>query len=848
MQRRLYDHGNRRNLSLKRALANSKREVTFDAPRKKSRSRTSSRNPSSSLDQVLILTSRPNSRGKKEDDANPLKPIASVSATRFYETPKSLLERQYERNLSRFLPTCPDTDFQPLELQSSVEEVQTSMKDEELPEKTLGEVKKEAEMDVNESQEVTEVPEMTESILTDLCSNKAENSDFQIAMLVRASEFFLHKAYSSVLDANDIQGTKTYYSYIKAALKSLFVLIDKYATKLSLKLELVIYYSISRILFFETDNLDLADTYIHKAISLSSRNNLTSLAVTSELLYHQILEASNPNLVEAFLSEKQAAYLKKGMKNISDLFIFLRASHLLVTSQSVGQLALESLMAQHDLDPTIRILTYLNQASLLLYRGSPIAALEQLRKLDITQIQASEQFLAIYHLLRFAGFIQSAQDKEAKEYMQVVTEFITRQRSNNWPGWNEDGTVHLELFESKDSKSKIPLSFQGLNSDEFVIMFYFLSGVLFLSDKSTYKKANKILSSCLEIIELQLQELTQARAGTRNFSLRLLTGNIVRLNFVRYSVYFYRTWLNFMDKTDTSGLKFLQLFINAFDEDNFTKEELCYYKLLIPRFLLLAAMHFQALGDLTASKYYFLRVKNLCSSKHHILSSQKISFLQRGLGIGCESMIAVDEYSELYMFATVHLLQITEYEIRLYSQSKDDHQTALSTTRNFLADLYLDLSSAIDHLPTKSTAFESFIGSHSMFELSSKVLSCIYLNRGFTGERIGDHDTRLISQIRALIKKVPSNNTTYLLASYVLYCSSLSLEERKELMTECLEKTSGKDENSRLMKIFFLREAMIKESEAADPERSQILQLQIDACKKLVQGKLENAQFSTLAP
>ena len=55
---------------------------------------------------------------------------------------------------------------------------------------------------------------------------------------------------------------------------------------------------------------------------------------------------------------------------------------------------------------------------------------------------------------------------------------------------------------------KYPVEVLWLNSDEFVIMFYFLTGVSFLSDVYNLKsKAKKVFQKCLEILNKQLEDL-----------------------------------------------------------------------------------------------------------------------------------------------------------------------------------------------------------------------------------------------------------------------------------------------------------------------------------------------------
>lgn len=832
MQRNLYEKGQRKH-PLRRVLQSTKREILLDAPRRKPKSRSSSRPSSSGLDNILILTSsRPNSR----ENEGKTKKIAAVSTARFYETPKTLLEKHYEQNLSKFLPIASDTEFSPL-LELGLESGH-KLEEIDMPDSPKVVESKKLE-DSDQEEEVKE--EMSSELLTQLCADTGKGTDFQIAMLVKISDFFIQKAHSTVLDANDIQGTKVYYSYIKTALKALLILVKKYNTKLKLDLELVICLNIANIYFYETNNLELADAYINRAISLANRNSLTQIAVTSELLYCQILEESDSSLLEAFSTEKHSYYVKRNMHSIAELFGLLRSSHLLVTSSTIGHVLLQSLSVQPDVHPVIRMLSTLYQADLHLYRGCPQTAQELLQKMEVSQVKLPDQFLAMYHLVQLSTLVQANQIKKGREYVQHISEFISNQRKNSWPGWNEDGSVNMHLVQDE---THVPFALRGLNSDEFVIMFYFLSGILFLSERSTFKKANKVFTSCLEIIELQLEELTQARAGARNFSLRLLTGKIVRLNYVRYSVYYYKVWLSFMDKNDFSGVLFLRLFINDFDEDNFTKEELSYYKLLIPRFLLLTAMYFQAQGDVTASKYYYLRVRQLCSSQNTSHTSHDISYLQRGLGIGCESMAPSDGNSELFMFATLQVLQITEYEIKSFSTSQNpDAKLKLAAGRNLLGDLYHDLSQALDST-TKTSSFKSFLSSNALFKLSFKVLSCIYLHRGFSNNTT-IHDPSLVAEVEHLLKESPSGEFISVLGAYVLYNTSLNLEKRNELLTRCLGSVSDQDDNSKILKVFLLRELMGKESELDDSEECKLLQMQVEVLEQSVREKLKRLTFST---
>lgn len=812
------------------------REVVFDFPKKKKSKSPSSR--SSSLGRVLILSSRPNSRDSHDES---VKKITPASTTSFYEVPKSRLEKQYELNLSKFLPTRPDEEFQPLELSPRPEEIE-NLVEAERDEKILRqEVETEKEPLLEEELEES-VPEMTEELLAQLCMDTPKNSAFQISLYVQASDFFIKKAHLSVLDTNDVQGTKLYYSYVHTALRLLVMVIKKFATKLSLELELVVCYSIAKILYMETSNLELADTYINRAMALANRNHLTKIAVACELLYCLILESSNPNLVELYLLGKCASYGQKNMRSIADLFKLLRATHMVVSMPSVGQSLLQELTVSKDTDLTIRKISELYLADLHLYRGHPQMSLQILDQLDLGESSIANPFLAMYHLVQFGALIQCHEREKANEYMLLITKFIATQRTDSWHGWKEDGLVELNLTHLTQASAgdlSIPFALHSLNLDEFVIMFYFLSGLHFMSTRSTYRKASKVFTSCLEIILLQLAELTQAIQGTRHFSVSLLTGKIVRLNYVRYCVFFYQTWLLFMDKNEFAGMNFIQQFVNNFDEEKFTREELIYYKLVIPKYLLLAAIYFQSQGDVTASKYYYMRVRDLSSGRSQTLS-QRASFLQRRLGIGCETIVAANENSELYMLATLHLVQVTEYEMKLLSVS--EHPKAkqrLSVSRTLLSDLYSDLSLVCDRILPDSVGST---GSNYLFELSYKVQSCIYKTKGFS---TNDIDATFVRDIEQLTEKSPKGDYITMLATHVLRCLSLNLQLKNEYLAK-LKLIHDSDDNSRLLKVLLLTEQLTKISQAEKPEQFSLLQTQLMLLQEKVNSKIETAKLSIL--
>lgn len=775
-----------------------------------------------------ILTSRPSS-------------VAPATAT-FYERPKSGLERQYEQNVRRFLPVSGGSDFAVLSEGSGGEEQRELNEQKEMVSEREDPEDRKDRKDQKDPEDGKDLEHLENSLgLTALQHPSDHNSEsgpestasdyssfntatFNASMCLHMADVYLNAAHSTVLQANDIPGAKAYFAQIRLALKSLLFLV---AQQVDPGLEAAVCYRIAQVYFSETENLDLADKYVHRAMALAGRHQLADIRICSELLYAQILHASSPRLLAPFLLERHSLYISQGVRSAADLFSLARVDSLMVSDPDAAQLALRLLCGAHT-TPEVRILALLLQVSLHLYRGSPEACGPLLETTFSLISESPPQIIAMAHLFRLAYLCHTNQDSHT--YVEVVSRFVSQQRKAEWAEWADDGFITLNL---PVGQVLVPYRAQWMNLDEFVVMFYFLSGVLFLADPASARKAQKVFSACLEIINTQFQELTLAKPSTRRFPLRLLTGKIVRLNYIRFSVYYFKVWLSFMLKNDFSGISFLHGFIRDFDQDNFSIEELCYYKLLIPRILYLAAIYYHAHGDIAAAKFYFLRVKNLTSSLHHEQWRPETSVLQKYLGIGCDAVMALDSQNEYNVFSTLHLLLISEYEIRALSRL--DPQNEAVHIRNFMAQLYSDLA--------QSDLDRSFTGSSPVYLLTYKAVVSTYQNKGFPLGEARRNDG-LGDEIRKLFLKVPKTGFLASFVSYVLYRLSHNVEERKRLFTECYKATSGKDENSKILRLLLAQEERRSRSEIGDRDRLEQIDTKIEKLSHNIDVRFEFARFS----
>lgn len=777
-----FDALKRRNNPQKRVFASSRREVVLERPKKQSRplsSRLSS--------QVLILTSRLNSRDEK------------ILPVKFYEKPKSLLEQQYERNLSKFIPLCDTSaDFTPL-LDSALPREEVSKPEVEGDEK-------------QESQETEPEVEINSELVSQLIEQN--DTEIHIDLLLHLADHFLALAHSTVLEANSISGTKQYYTYVKSALKALYMLLDVYGSRLNPSLELSVYFKLAHIYFSETSNSDLAEIYASKSISLAARHNLLGIKASSEFLYGRILESSQSSLLEQFYAERQKFYTEISWLPVADMFGLLRANLLLISDFSGGVAALP----RPSSGLIVEALCLLLKANLSLYRG-PLGEFENAfaqAQVCLERLSALPQLLAMAHLTQLAYLIQIDDTQQSKVAIQRISDFVSEQRSSKWSAWQESGSIPIEIPSTTDLEVSIPFEVKWMNSDEFVIAFYFLSGVSLLSERSNIKRAHKVLSNCLDVVQIQLDELTQAKKCSRSFSLHLLTEKIVRLNFIRYYVYYYKIWLDFMYKDDFTGISMIKYFVDNFDSENFTTEELCYYKLLIPRFYYLSGLYFHSQGDLNAAKYYYQRVRNLGSTENANLVPA-VSLLQRDVGIGCEHLLPKENLNDLYIYSTFHLLIIAEYEMQQYSQCKEvQNRNKLSSIRASLASLYADLTSAFE-----STNNQSFVGFSPISRMTFKLLSCVYINKGFETKSLNSsHFTDLNDICHQVGGFVGS------LVNYVLHRLSVTLSQSQDHLLKSREMAADGNKSSSFMKLILLQEQLAKSSENGDSESSGLLELE----------------------
>lgn len=686
-------------------------------------------------------------------------------------------------------------------------------------------------------------------------NSDSSRNELVVKNLIISSDYFLNKAYEIVLDTNAVNGSKTYFKMIKLSIKSLLLLIKKYSKCLNPYLELIIYFKLAKIYFTETENLNRADDYVNKAISIATRNNLIKVKFICEFLAAQILEKSNPRLCLNYINERIANLRMIGLHSLSSLFALLKINNLLSQDPNTGFIVLQSLCQDLQIDDTTRSLCFIYQANLHLYRGSPNYSLELLNQAE-KLMHGHEgnypiQLQAILLLLKYSVYIQIDDKSGSKHIMQSISDFILSEQLKHWNSWKEDGTfkMNIAIPSNSDINDVLPYQVTWLNSDEFVIMFYFLTGVHFLPEIYIKKyKSKKVFQKCLQILDNQLQELKGMRTSERCFPLNQLTKKIIRLNFIKYYINYYQVWMNFLDKNFT-GIEPLNDFLESCNTNKFSNEELCYYKLLIPKILYLFGIFFQYKGDLKAAKYYYMRVRNFTLYEQDPSKAiESVSILQSSLGFGGEIFQSKEEFNELYIYSTLHLVMIAEFEVYRISNLAHNN-TQFTNDRDdsyrFRSVLYQDLAKVFAQKNKKtSNSFNmNLAGSSQTLTITYNLLLSLYDTNCSENDRINskssDHSHEILSD--AVKDSSIINSFPYLtsLLHYVTYLLSSNVSDKDQALEKCLSLASTENcsDNERIVNLFILKDYCLQLHDKGDHDKGSFIETQMRYMHDLLRSK-----------
>lgn len=710
MHKYLFDSSRKRDMSLRHVEASSRREVVFQASQKRKKLSSSRQSP------VLILTS--SQPGSSEEPRFSL-PALTMPAEEFYSKPKSLLEQQYERKVNEFVSLNQSDSFLPLESSPG-------------PEK-----QDELQVAVDSPIEMPSQPKealVLLDITPDLVKKSMQDADLQVGLLLHAAEKFLHLAHSIVLQCNDLSGSELYYSYIKLALKYLHILLKRYQPSLDPQLEAAIQMKLAEIYFTETENLDRAEKFVIASLAVTSRHNLDTQYIASDLLHYRILLARSDPILPNYFKERILYYASRKLNGALDIFSLLRAQWCLRAEPHLALNHLRSLNEGSSTESHVLVLGLLLEASLLMYRGDSLDAKPLLKAAAtrISVIGGPPQLRGLHLLLTLTYYINVGGFQKGKDVSKELSKFIGRQKRSKWESWSANGQVTISVEITKGRE--VEIQFAIFNSEEFILLFYFLSGVLFTLSETSFHKAEKAYDTCLKMLDLRLQELTSNESNVSGFSTQNLCKIIIRLNSIRYSLLYYKTWLQIVANEDYSGIALIREFLRNFNDETFSDEELLNYRSVLDRFMYLNAIYHLSKGDIQGAKYHFMQVRERTSISNPTKMQTVLSLSQIDLNIGCEALLGKMNHNELHLYSSLHLLLICEYEMHLFSKNPEfsniEH-TNVHSCRSLLSTLHSELSSDFNQVTLSGVC-----ASEKWLRLTFKVISLVLANKDLSASSL----------------------------------------------------------------------------------------------------------------
>ncbi|CCE79525.1 Piso0_001596 [Millerozyma farinosa CBS 7064] len=665
-----------------------------------------------------------------------------------------------------------------------------------------------------------------------------------VDLLLTNSDFYLKKAHQTVPHSNTPQGVSTYQKFVKLSIKSLLILIRRYDKALNPYLESVIYLKLASIYYEETDNLNRADDYANKAIAITTRNNFSSLKFAAEVLAAKVLERSRPGLALNYLSDKIKSYNSSGSMHLGNLLAILKTGILLQEDYSAGLVALQSLSALDIVDPATKVFCLLLQANLHLTDASPVVAISLCNEEStlFEHLQSYPQLMAMCLLHKLCGHLQAGYLKQGKEMINKISDFVQNQQNTGWRWWSEDGIINITIGITFDETYSARYGIPWINSDEFVILFYMLSGVLLLRTNNKKRKAKQIFEKCLEMVSNKLSETgerNQHKTTMIAFSMWHYYEKILFLETVRYKINFYETFMDFLEgRFSSTGFTELR---NVYHNLRFVSTDVINYSIHNTEVYYTYALFFQYYGKISRSKYYYLKilseVLNGKSSPKTTLSFSKMA--SKG-----ETQNRKWLHSEIYGFSLINLKSIIDFEIyRIPEDSRKVGSSSLNRLLELKDIVDNDLNSIV--MNNNSNLSNKFLSNftNSYFSGTYHVLNQIQAyqqndslasleNRIFHGSDLKNHLAYVDNN-----EFVPSFLSA--LVKFTMYIISKTIEEKMKWLEHSLAEVqiNSASHNSLIVHTFILSEYYNLLLIRNELDKASFTKTQLDIVKKKIEYK-----------
>ncbi|KAK6201404.1 cohesin loading factor [Scheffersomyces amazonensis] len=677
--------------------------------------------------------------------------------------------------------------------------------------------------------------------ITITIDDESRKVQFMIDQLLAMSDNFLTNAHKLVVGTCNKSGLITYNNMIELSIKALLMILSKYNRHLNPALESTICLRLATIVFEETLSLELADTYVNRAIDISTRNNLLGIRFEGESLQARILQRSNMNMVTLYLQDKISFYESMGIPEFSIWFQFLKVYHLLNVDVSAGLIALHNLLSIPMLHPILRSYGLMFEANLHLLRGSPHQALQHLQYVDNISIK---QLQAMKLLTTFNAYIQCNDSTNGKLIMNELSTFVMKEQNNKWKGWKDNGTFSF-MIKVESINTEYSHTIEWIGADEFIIIFYYLTGIHLLSEAANgKKKAYKVFSKCQQIISQQLKELTFLNSefptgSKRKLSIGQLDHKIRKLKYIQYNIDYYKAWIGFLN-SEFKDIKYLNQFMTDFNGCQHDNEDQLIFDALLPKVYFMFAIYYQSMGDLQVAKYHYMKVINLVSDKSKLNLNLNLNLKlnipveihDMNFGISNISMRGNNEFNDLYVYSNLHLLILIQFEIRQVT-NHDKIQIYHSLSSHILQNL----TKCFTPRTTSNEFTSNFISSNELLNITYRLILSIF------NDQLPSN--LLLQDIIKCVEKISIDSCYPFitnLMNYIAYISATDVYHKNKFFEKCLSvmsNSSGTD-NDKTLSIFILRSLIEHFRSTGENDKANMAELQ---CQYFCNGLSDKFKF-----
>lgn len=536
-----------------------------------------------------------------------------------------------------------------------------------------------------------------------------EHADVLAWQLIQASDYYLKNAHALCHKAfNDSSNValNQYNTLIKASLNCLFKVLRNYSSILDAKIQAILFYKTSQLLFKETISSDLALNYCIKGIQICKRNEpkLTLIKLKLQYLHFQIQFHSSFSELDKIQSRNyinniinteipnDISYL-----DVKMFFKFIKFKHFKAiynNHDNISQLTniyqqLDQIMSKDNHLFKQLVLIHIIELQLLTLKISKETILENISKLKSLQSAAKEefqltipiQFKAVVILFDVLLSLRESEFEKTKEMIQKIDLFVKNFNLSRNKSWQSK--LYFTFTVGKE-KNAFPFELSWLTFKEFSFISYFYCGILY-SIRSWDKKAKS--DKIFELINTSLLPNLTVELNSKTLSFEEVQNCHIKHNYFKVLISIYQLLSDFAkdkfpivdtEKNSKSIYNYLKQypellkFVETYNSSKYSLRECLIYNNLIPFVHYLFAMIYQRNGMFIKALFYYTKIRIQCSTSLStkqavplITSSDHIysDYIQSELGmLGIYSQpLGID--NELYFISTLNSIPLVHYLI-----------------------------------------------------------------------------------------------------------------------------------------------------------------------------------------